>query len=681
MHPSKRALALAGALLCVQTQCGTASRVSWPGPDGPLPAGHAEVRTLNGRYNRVSSQVLVRQVTNVTRANLDWAAYHANFMIADPAPEAAELPTGTATVNKPFKGLLDEATLSSSIARTTLTEDERVHPLAFAPLAELIAAKLPGAAGGIEDLAAAVRGENWGQAAAPSLVRQVASDLFVHKTADGSSELWLKVEFQPWFKALGSLPDEDDDGFPEIYGRVRADLVSPDALAFIAGDYTTKVLSAAEVKAWANQLSSYWYPSYNTDLVGTPKTWPDAQIESGIRSELGAQTFAEPTIVLRGKPQGKPTYNVFLLKTGTPAAVASAATPAAVVLKASKPTPKPAATGAQVARELAAHGGSWEKWAAQVVPFRDVVRAKLKATPAKAKGVPGVDGFLFYRTALESVVGGDFEKQPKGKNPLPVILEFKRVLEEQQVDFLFVPVPNKVEIFPDKLDASLKAFVGQVVNPFERKFAASLSGSGVELLDLWPALLAARTGDGSATGEALYQRQDTHWSHRGLEIAAHAVAERIKQYPWYADLARHRRTYQTKDVPFTRYGDLHSRLPEVLKARYKPEAIVGKQVITAEGPPYDDDAESPIVVLGDSFTGVYELTDCEHAGVSAHIAREIGYPVDLVMSYGGGPNVRQKLMRRGVADLAHKRLVIWMMTSRDLHNYWEDWQPLKPGQP
>ena len=99
-------------------------------------------------------------------------------------------------------------------------------------------------------------------------------------------------------------------------------------------------------------------------------------------------------------------------------------------------------------------------------------------------------------------------------------------------------------------------------------------------------------------------------------------------------------------------------------------------MLAPSGAPYDDDPDSPIVVLGDSFTGVYELTDAEHAGVSAHIARGVSYPTDLVMSYGGGPNVRQKLMRRGAAALDQKKLVIWMMTSRDLFDYWENWEPL-----
>ncbi len=97
-------------------------------------------------------------------------------------------------------------------------------------------------------------------------------------------------------------------------------------------------------------------------------------------------------------------------------------------------------------------------------------------------------------------------------------------------------------------------------------------------------------------------------------------------------------------------------------------------MVGPDGTPYEDDPESPIVLLVDSFTGVYQLMDCEHAGVSAHLAKELGAPLDLVMSYGGGPNVRGKLLRRGEADLGHKKLVIWMMTARDLYDFSEGWE-------
>ena len=225
--------------------------------------------------------------------------------------------------------------------------------------------------------------------------------------------------------------------------------------------------------------------------------------------------------------------------------------------------------------------------------------------------------------------------------------------------------------------SSGKALAGQPIQPYFRKFLASLARAGVEVVDLLPPYLAAR-GANEAGLEPLYQRQDTHWTDRGLRLAAERLAARIQKYPWFSALSAHSRRFTVKETQFERFGDLHSRLPEATKKRYQPEKLRAQQVLVPGGAFYEDDAESPIVVLGDSYTGVYQLMDAEHAGLSAHIAKSVGYPVDLVMSYGGGPNVRHKLLRRGKEALASKRLVIWVMTARDLYDYWEDWEPLKP---
>jgi hypothetical protein len=351
-----------------------------------------------------------------------------------------------------------------------------------------------------------------------------------------------------------------------------------------------------------------------------------------------------------------------------------------VALKLSKtrPTPKSQATADVIRQELATYGeGSWTKWAAKMTPFYAAVHRRLAAMPQKVKALAGAHGFLFFRNSLDFVVGGDLERQPEGKNPLPVIVEFKKKLESLGVDFLFVPVPTKLEVFPDQLDPKLKDLAGQIVNPFSRKFLLSLTDQGIEVVDLLAPFLAARTAGDAPGQEPLYQPQDTHWTDRGLRLAAEILAARIKEYPWYAELASHSEKLGMRETKFTRFGDLQSRLSEALKKKYQPETLIAHQVLGADGAPYEDDPESPIVVLGDSFTGVYELTDAEHAGLSAHIARGVSYPVDLVMSYGGGPNVRNKLMRRGTAALAEKKLVIWVMAARDLYNYWENWEPLK----
>jgi hypothetical protein len=690
------------ALIVAAAGCATSrARFPWPAHAPAVPAIRADVTTVNPSYRRMGSQVLVRRVSRPTRASLDYAAYHANFMNADPPPDAAMVsdkgkPPST---THPFGGVLVDDSLTGSVASTELSADERAHPLALAPLVELLVSKKVTGADRLEDVVAAVRSESWGLAGGPQIVRQTATEGFLHDPGPGGAvEIWIKIEFAPWFTGFSSLPDEDGDGFPEIYGRVAESVLGPaqDIAKFIRAEYEGRVFTPAEVKAWAHQLASYWYPSYNTDLVTTPAAWPADDTESAIRKELGSMSFSAPTVVMRGKPLGKPVYNVFLVE-GTvespePVAQESGAIAAGqgtaqsqiptagLSLGPSTPSPNTAAVKKVILAELAAHGKSWTSWTAEVSAFRATLKQRFDSMPAGSKALAGSDGFLFFRNSIAYVLGGDLARQGGDRNPIPVVVAWKKLLAKHGVDFLFVPIPTKEEIFPEKTgamsgDEVLAPFAGKVVNPFGRKFLLDLADKGVETVDLLPAFLAARQS-GARASEPLYQAQDTHWTTRGLELAAKTVAERITRFPWYKDVAAHSQAYRTKDESFTRHGDLHSRLPEAERAKFAPETLVGHQVVNPDGTLYEDDPDSPIVILGDSFTGVYELMDCEHGGVSAHIAKEIGYPVDLVMSYGGGPNVREKLLRRGEDKLAAKKLVIWMMTARDLFDYAEGWQPL-----
>jgi len=670
---ASRTVASAAIALVLGACHAGAAKFPWAEGERGKPVEHADVRTLNEGYARTRSQVWVREVARPTRAALDYAAYHANFMIADPEPEAGVPEAGVPDTSRPFSGQLELDTLTGDLSKTSLSPEEQRHALAFAPLSEFLQARKVAGAEALAEVGSAVRRENWGLQLPPGSSGQLLSELYLHH-GQGAVELWAKVEFQPWFTQFEHAPDQDGDGFPELYGRVIPSAATAGLTSAIQKDYVDPVLSASEVKAWANQLSSYWYPSFNTDLIPVGSTWPDDHTEPAITRELGGRSFASPSFVLRGKPQGKATYNVFLVRTpGSEPDAAVARNKPGVQLAKTRPTPLPKLVAETVQSELADQGGSWPKWAEKVAPARDVLRKRLKGLPPKSKALAGGDGFLFYRNDLEYVTGGDLEQQRKGKNPLPVIVEFKKFLDQQGVDFLFVPVPTKLEIYPEKLDPKLNAFSGRVINPAFRKLLASLAKEGVEVLDLLPALLHAKSAGSS---ELLFQHQDTHWTDRGLSLTADLLATRIKKYPWYPELAKQKRAYELRETSFTRFGDLQSRLPEAEQKKYTPETLVARQVLAA-GKPYDDDPDSPVVMLGDSFTGVYELTDAEHAGVSAHVARGIGYPLDLVMSYGGGPNVRQKLMRRGVEALGSKKLVIWMMTARDLFNYWEDWEPLK----
>ena len=654
-----------------------ASRGGFPWPltkVGSSRVDVAEVTTIQP-YDRRSSRVLARSVRRATRANLDLAAYHANVLIRQPLVGDPIAPGQARVPERPFDGALERESIVASLDRTPLTAEEKRRPLAFAPLVDYLARWDAEQAAGLEEARAAVRGESWGLPRRPGTYFQQITTLFLH-----GGELWVKVELEPWARLFEELPDEDGDGYPELYGRLKASLHSGAVLERIRADYAGRVLSTAEAHAWANELASYWYPSYNTDVVklrGATR-WPLASVEPEVRKASAGLTLDRPVVVIRGKPQGQAIYTVLAVDGIAPmdAKQAVAAAPPSA-LKATPVSPEPGPLRRAIEAELEAHGGSFAAWAAELAPTHAALRAQLARRPEALKALVGRRGFLFYRRSLDYVVGGDIQAQPPNKNPLRAIVEFKDYLAGLGVDFLLVPVPTKAEVFPDRLPG-VTLDRPQVLSPFGRKFLLELSRAGVEVVALLPRSLEARGAGKPGKGdEPLYQPQDTHWTDRGLRLAAEVIARRIQRYPWWSELAKNKVAFTLKRTSFKRQGDLVSRLLEKEQRRFRPARLVAHQVLAPAGELYEDDAASPIVVLGDSFTGVYERTDCGSAGVSAHIAHRLQHPVDLVMSYGGGPNVRNKLLSRDEKTLGRMRLVVWLFAARDFFNYWDDWAPLE----
>jgi hypothetical protein len=203
-------------------------------------------------------------------------------MIAEPPPEDQRQTGGVPKYDPAsvFRGLIGGDSLTGSIAATPLTREERARPLAAAPLAQWLSERDAKLAGGLEDLLSAVREENWGLGAGPPLPRQQATELFLHQPAGQPAQLWVRIEFAPWFHGFSDLPDEDEDGSPEIYGRARPGVLDDKALALVRDDYAGKVLAASEVHSWAHKLASYWYPSYKHRSGTGGASWPDDQTEA-----------------------------------------------------------------------------------------------------------------------------------------------------------------------------------------------------------------------------------------------------------------------------------------------------------------------------------------------------------------------------------------------------------------
>ncbi len=293
----------------------------------------------------------------------------------------------------------------------------------------------------------------------------------------------------------------------------------------------------------------------------------------------------------------------------------------------------------------------------------------LQKTNAQALARP--DGWLFFAPELRLLSVGKFwgneaigiarSRKPDEADPAPVIIDFCNQLKERGIGLLLVPVPPKAAVYPEKVlpQCDLR---GESAAPYLTRFYDELRGHGVDVLDLTSLFLEQRESERGP----IFCRTDTHWSGNGCVVAAQAMAAKIRE-PLNAPP---RRDYAAdwKQVQFT--GDLVGLLPHGA-ARPEPEKafvrVIGDK---SGGGSVQPDADSPLLLLGDSHTLVYHDFLAEGAGLVDQLAHELGFAPDLIGTRGSGATaVRVSLYRRSHKDpgyLAKKKMIIWCFSAREL---------------
>jgi hypothetical protein len=314
------------------------------------------------------------------------------------------------------------------------------------------------------------------------------------------------------------------------------------------------------------------------------------------------------------------------------------------------------------------------------------------------KGVLGRDGWFFYKPGYEYLIRPyirdprsimvDPNDKPLVDDPIKAILKFKKQLDDLGIELLVVIMPGKASIYPDMLNSRISPDeAGKITHSL--RIIRELRELGVEALDLFAPFAEERKND-KATGDSMYLKTDTHWKGRGVRLAARVVADRIKQYPWYVPGTTE---YVIDSVEVDRYGDVAvmTTLPEFkireLGMNFPPEETKCYQVYSVkrdeEGnevsrSAYKDDFRKPqILLLGDSFSRIYQSDAPRSAGWISHIAFELSQPIASIVSDGGASTlVRQKLARKSRV-LKRKKLVIWEFVERDLRYGAEGWKDVE----
>jgi hypothetical protein len=311
------------------------------------------------------------------------------------------------------------------------------------------------------------------------------------------------------------------------------------------------------------------------------------------------------------------------------------------------------------------------------------------------KGIVGKNGWLFYKPDVDFLVKPyvldkrsitvDPNDKPVSDNPILAIKTFKKQLQDAGVDLLVVIIPGKPCIYPDLVTSYLKpADAGSITH--SGRMIEDLNREGIETVDLFKPFSAQRAIDGQA-GDSMYMRKDTHWKARAVMLAAHLVAERIKNYPWYC---RGKTEYGLDTVDVDRMGDvavmttLQSFKIHDLSLSFATEKVrcyrvnrimrdsLGNE--TGRVPYKDDFHSSQILLLGDSFSRIFQTDEPRSAGWIAHIAYELSQPIASIVNDGGASTlVRQSLAHR-INLLKGKKLVVWEIVERDFRFGSEGWK-------
>ena len=310
----------------------------------------------------------------------------------------------------------------------------------------------------------------------------------------------------------------------------------------------------------------------------------------------------------------------------------------------------------------------------------------------------GRDGWFFYRPAVQylvepvrSVPVRAYPETPHGVTTneddiFAAIISFRDDLAKRGIKLLVMPAPNKSSVYPEMLTVratgtgGTPALGGETsgpsrgrlgyINPTTREVLATLKQAGVEIVDLFEAYTEARRKEKDIE---YYLAQDSHWSPAGIRLAAQAVARRLLDLGW---VEKGPITYGLKPVTVRRYGDVLKmiRVPQI-EQRYVPEWTECLQVENAwTGEVYQDDPNSPVLVLGDSFLRIFERDEPGGGGFIAHLAYNLGFGLTSIVNDGGASTLVRQQLARKPALLKGKKVVVWEFVERDIRFGTEGWQ-------
>jgi hypothetical protein len=297
------------------------------------------------------------------------------------------------------------------------------------------------------------------------------------------------------------------------------------------------------------------------------------------------------------------------------------------------------------------------------------------------KAILGREGWYFYHPGVKYLTQPYYkdraELMPEGKDPIEVISDFSKQMQSRGIQLVVVPIPGKASIYPDKLTSLVEP--GQPVHAHTRRFIEELRKADVEVIDVHQVFLKSRA-DADRDNRLLYMKTDTHWTGHGVVLAARVIAERIKRELWYREMEPPPgERFERIQVTAERRGDIPKMTKIPLQDKLFDSEIVDAFQVVEKGSRelYQDDPQSPVLWLGDSFSRVFQTDAPKSAGIIANLAYELQMPIASIVNDGGASTLVRQQLARNPKLLWGKRLIIWEFIERDIRFGMRGWQPIK----
>jgi hypothetical protein len=309
--------------------------------------------------------------------------------------------------------------------------------------------------------------------------------------------------------------------------------------------------------------------------------------------------------------------------------------------------------------------------------------------PGSKTAVEGLYGWILHTGELHYLNAGSYvgENAPKANNyapperadPVPVIVDFHRQLQERGIELIVVPVPVRPVIYPESV-LGPEPFAGRKtipnLHPPLQELLSSLRESGVHVVDVTPTLLGQREHPEHGP---VFCPSDTHWTPYAVTLASKILAAEFKEEHWFQSVRKLR--YHQKWITETHNGVLYREYRKATGTVLEPDQVQTRRILreTKNGLKHFGfhHPESPVILIGDSNSTRWSNF---RSGLPHALAFELGFPVDVLSAAGGGANeTRLNLVRKIQAEpeyLEGKRVVIWCFSARAFTNTRKGWIPM-----